>query len=149
MALNPRSRRIFGGKNDTSAAAAGQRYSRELLNEADQTQAETLPVGTVRRLFPGPKSGGTGYWSYHINNLSASGATSTLKFYYSDLPAPDPANAAHWKDSGITAIDLTAVAVSFATKTTDFPAWIMAEAIAVTSGGTLWGYVKTDGVDGH
>lgn len=141
MARIPKSRRIFGGKNDTAAAANSQRYTRELMNEADEAQAETLTVGTTRRVLRGPGGQG-GFWSYHINNLSASGATSTLKIYFSNLPNPDPTNSAHWKDSGITAIDLTVVAATQATRASDYYEWILFEAIAVTTAGTLWGYAR-------
>ena len=150
MAHSHMSRRIFGGK-ETAPTTGSARYARPLFEPEDQAVAETLTVATINRMFPGPGQSqhpaGGGVWSYHVNNVSPSGATSTLKFYFSNLPDPDPTDATHWKDSGITAIDLTAVAVSFATRTADFPLWILAQAVVVTSAGTIWAYVRTDGVD--
>lgn len=142
MANSNQVTRIFGGKYPQVSGD----YTRPLLNPANQTDVETLAVGTTRRLFRGPK-GSSNSWSYHVNVVGAAGATSTLKFYYSDLPNPDPTVAAHWKDSGITAIDLASAAVSFATKTGDFPEWIMAEAVVATSTGTVWAYVRSHGND--
>lgn len=131
MPINSKVHRIFGGDGNESR------------NEASQAAAETPIVGTTRRVFKGPQK--RGHWSYHLNNLSASGATSTVKFYYSNLPNPDPTIAAHWVDSGITAIDLTVVATSMATKADVFVEWIKAEAVVVTTAGTLWGYVRSEG----
>jgi hypothetical protein len=131
-------RRIFGGKfSDIGSYAAPDSNS--------QAVAETLPVGTTRRVFRGPRHD-SGIWSYHVNCAEAGAATSSLKFYFSDLPNPDPTVAAHWKDSGITAIDLAVVATTFATRTGDYPEWIMAEAVVVTNTADVWAYVRVAGV---
>lgn len=133
--LNAASKRIFGGKPDNDGYTAPP-------HTATQDDHETIAAGTtVRRVFPGPK---TGTWSYHVD-VVAGGATSALKFYFSNLPNPDPANAAHWKDSGIAAINLAVTGVTFATRTGDLPEWVMAEASAVTSPVNLFAYVKLGG----
>lgn len=141
MSRNQNVRRIFGG-----ALAGPNAYTRPLLNETDQAVAETLAVGTTRRVFKGPVGDGA-HWSYHISVVSAAGATSALTFKYSNLPNPDPTNADHWVDSGISPIDLNAAADSFATLGTKSPEWIMAEAVVANSTGTVWGYVRVGGVD--
>lgn len=138
LARSPKSRRLFGGKPATPTTT----YVNPLDNPADQANAETLTVGTTRRVCKGPGGQG-GFWSYHVYNATASGATSNMKIYFSNLPNPDPATAAHWKDSGITAIDLTTTATSTqATRASDYYEWIMFEATAVTSGGTMWAYAR-------
>jgi hypothetical protein len=138
-----RTRRIFGGAEPAGEGEAA--YARPLMNPADQAVAETLPVGTTYRVFPGPKNGGVA-WSYHINRVSAAGAASELTFWYSNLPNPDPATAAHWVDSGIVAIDLTSTADLHAT-VEKAPTWIMAKAVVAVSTGTLWAYVRCTNVD--
>lgn len=138
---NARSRRIFGG----AIAQPAGRYDRQLLNNEDQATAEALAVGTHRRVFPGPK--GLDNWSYFVSVTGAAGAASSLKFYFSNLPNPDPTVAAHWKDSGIAAIDLTAVAETFATRSGDYPEWVMAEAVVAVSGGSMLAYVRVAGMD--
>lgn len=135
------SRRIFGGLLPQLTGV----YSRELLNPGDQAVAESLAVGTHRRVFPGPGAVEQS-WSYHLNPVSAAGATSALNFFYSNLPNPDPTVAAHWVDSGITAINLT---VTTPLHGTVFKSalWIKAEAVIVTSAGTLWMYVRSSATD--
>jgi hypothetical protein len=148
MARNStRTRRIFGGGGGqpTFAAAGSAAYARDLGEPANQATTESLAVGTHYRVFPGPS--GLDSWSYHINPTSAAGATSTLAFLYSNLPNPDPETAAHWVDSGITPIDLTATTDSHATVTGKYPAWILAKATIANSGGALWGYVRVPGVE--
>jgi hypothetical protein len=146
MARNStRTRRIFGGKEPARDPTDTTVYQRELLNPADQAVAETLPVGTTRRRFPGPS--GDGLWSYFISCTEGGAATSELKFYFSNLPDPDPDTAGHWEDSGISAIDLSATGVTFATRPTDYPTWIMAEAVVVTNTADLLGYVRCAGVE--
>jgi hypothetical protein len=135
-------RRIFGGGLEQVSG----RYDRPLLNQGEQATTESLAVGTHRRVFPGPRNGGTS-WSYHVNPTSAAGATSALSFLYSNLPAPDPGTASHWVDSGITPIDLTATTDSFATVVDKAPLWIMAQAVIANSGGALWAYVRSEGVE--
>lgn len=140
--MNTRTRRIFGG----ALPQVSTRYERPLDNVTDQAVAEALAVGTHRRVFPGPRKAGRS-WSYHINPTAAAGAASALSFKYSNLPDPDPTNADHWVDSGITPIDLTATTDSFATVVDKAPVWIMAEAVIAVSGGSLWGYVRAEGVE--
>lgn len=140
MALhrNPKSRRLYGGKPANPLTCSDS----PLLNEADQAQYETLTVGTSRRVCKGPGGQG-GFWSYHVYNNTASGATSNLKIYFSNLPNPDPTDATHWKDSGITAIDLTVATTSTqAVRPQDYWEWIKFEATVATSGGTMWCWVR-------
>ena len=148
MSINStRARRIFGGK-ESAPETSSLTYSRPLNNPADMVVAETLPVATTRRCFPGPKGDSGGVWSYHINVVTAAGATSTLKFYHSNLPNPDPTDATHWVDSGITAIDLTSTSAdAHATLTGKYPTWIKAEAVVANSTGTIWCYVRSAGVE--
>lgn len=138
--MSPNSRRIFGGK----PADDGKVYPFPDANS--QATAETLAVGTTRRIFRGPRDA-TGTWSYHVNVTEAAAATSELKFYFSNMPDPTAATAAHWKDSGITAIDLSTTGTAFATRTGDFPEWIMAEAVVVSNTADVWAYVRTSGID--
>lgn len=151
MARNStRTRRIFGGLEPQGAVGdvGSAAYARPLNNPADQAVAESLAVGTHRRKFPGPEAcPGTPWWSYHIEITGAAGATSALTFKYSWLPDPDPATAGHWEDSGIASLDLTATTDIMATIIEKAPVWIMAEAVIATSAGTLWGYVRTSGVE--
>lgn len=140
-----RTRRIFGGKEPVGSAGSA-RYSRELANPADQAVAETLAVGTHRRVFHGPAKGGVG-WSYHFSPVTAAGAASTLDFFYSNLPDPDPTNADHWVASGITQIDLTATTDLLATIPDKAPVWIKAEAVIAVSSGTCWMYVRCTNVE--
>lgn len=139
-----RTRRIFGGKETAPPTGTSLTYARPLTNPTDQDAAESLAVGTHRRVFPGPAQGGQD-WSYHVSPVTAAGATSTLKFYYSNLPNPDPTNADHWVDSSIS-IDLTATTDVHAT-VAKYPVWIKAEAVIANSGGTLWAYVRSANVE--
>lgn len=132
--FNANTRRIFGGLPADDGYKAPP-------HDATQDDKESVTAGTtVRRVFKGPV-GSSGSWSYHFD-VTAGGATSTLKFYFSDLPNPNPATAAHWKDSGITPIDLAVTATGFVTRTADYPEWIMAEVVAVTSAPSLWLYAR-------
>lgn len=135
-------RRIFGG----AQAQESGRYERSLDNPTDQAVAETLAVGTHRRVFRGPRGDGP-HWSFHINRVSAAGATSALNFYYSNLPSPDPTNGDHWVASGITAVDLTLTTDILTTTGSVSAEWIKAEAVVVNSSGTLWAYVRVNGVE--
>lgn len=149
MARNTsRTRRIFGGSaSSTDPDSTSLTYTRALDNPANQAASETLAVTTHYRKFPGPSDDSGGVWSYHVNPTSAAGATSTLTFWYSNLPDPDPTNSAHWVDSGITSIDLTSTNDTFGTATGKFPVWIMAKAVIATSTGALWAYVRIGGVE--
>lgn len=138
-AINAQVRRIFGGKSGDAEDGARR------WNAANQVDGEALGVATHSRMFKGPQRNGN--WSYQAKATSAAGAASTLKFYYSDLPNPDPTVAAHWVDSGITAIDLTSTATVFATVTGKFPEWIMAQAVIAASGGQIYVWVRSEGVE--
>jgi hypothetical protein len=138
-AVNAYVRRIFGGKSGDGEEGARR------WNAANQADGEALAVATHSRMFKGPQRNGN--WSYQAKATSAAGATSTLKFYYSDLPNPDPGTAAHWVDSGIAAIDLTATTTVFATITGKFPEWIMAQAVIANSGGQVYLWVRSEGVE--
>lgn len=138
-----RTRRIFGGKEGRNTTAGESlTYARPLENQGDQAIAETLAVGTTYRVFPGPCPGGHA-WSYHVSPVSAAGATSKLEFFYSNLPKPDPTNADHWVESGVSDIALDATTDAFGTVITEAPAWIMAKATVVDTTGTVWAYVRT------
>ena len=139
---NTRTRRIFGGNLPQPAGY----YDRPLNNPAGQAISETLAVGTYQRVFPGPALGHAA-WSYHINPTSAAGATSALKFYYSNLSNPDPTDATHWVDSGVASISLSVLTDAFGTVTTHYPTWIKAEAVIVTSSGALWAFVRSGSVE--
>lgn len=128
-------RRIFGGNSGSPGH----------LNIANQAIGETLAIGTHSRKFKGPRRNGE--WSYQAKATSAAGATSTLKFFYSNLPDPDPDTAAHWVDSGISAIDLTATTTVFGSLADKFPEWIMAQAVIANSGGDLYVFVRSEGVE--
>lgn len=151
MARNStRTRRIFGGGEPqaTFAQIGSAAYARPLNNPADQMVAESLAVGTHRRVIPGPEAcPGMPWWSYFIDMVTAGGATSALNIFYSWLPNPDPTDAAHWEASGISALDMTATTDVSATIIEKAPAWIKFEAVVVTSAATLVGYARTSGVE--
>lgn len=143
-------RRIFGGKEPqgTFAEVGSAAYARPLNNPADQATAETLAVGTHRRVIPGPAAlPGMPWWSYHIDVVTAAGATSALNIFYSWLPNPDPTVAAHWEASGISALDLTATTDVAGTIIEKAPAWILFEAVVANSAGTIFGYARCSGVE--
>ena len=135
-------RRIFGG-GETQPSG---KYDRPLTNPADQAVAETLAVGTHRRVFRGPRGDGP-HWSFHISRVTACGATSALNFYYSNMPNPDPTNADHWVASGVSAVDLTSATDILTSVTSVTPEWIKAEAVVANSSGTVWGYVRVNGIE--
>lgn len=141
--MRDNTRRIFGGKE-----ASGDSYQKALLNEADQAVAETLAVSATphRRVFPGPRGTGEAWWSYFIDVKEAGGGASLLTFFYSWLPNPDPATAAHWKTSAIT-VDLTGVASFMDEHVQAAPLWIMASALVETSTADVLGYVRVSGVE--
>lgn len=151
MARNSsRTRRIFGGAGGqpSFAAAGSAAYARPLDNPADQAVAETLAVGTHRRVIPGPEAQpGTPWWSYHIDVVTAGGATSALNIFYSWLPNPDPTDATHWEASGIAALNLNATTDVASTIANQGPAWIMFEAVVAASACTLFGYARASGVE--
>ena len=136
-------RRIFGGGSGSTAAAAEK--AAQVWQPSNQAQGEALAVGTHSRRFKGPQR--NGQWSYQAKATAAAGATSTLKFYYSNLPDPDPATAAHWEDSGIVALDLTSTTTDFGSVADKFPEWIMAQAVIANSGGSLYLWVRSEGVE--
>jgi hypothetical protein len=128
-------RRVFGGNSGDPAH----------FNPSNQAVGETLAVGTHSRRFRGPQRNGN--WSYQAKATSAAGAGSTLKFFYSNLPDPDPGTAAHWEDSGISELDLTSTATDFDSVNGKFPEWIMAQATIAVSGGSLYLWVRSEGVE--
>lgn len=147
---NSNTRRIFGGAavQPTFAQVGSEAYARPLCNPAQQATAESLAVGTHRRVIPGPAGlPGTPWWSYHIDVVSVGGASSALNILYSWLPNPDPTDATHWEASGITALALTATTDVSATIIDKAPAWIMFEAVVLTSACTLFGYARASGVE--
>lgn len=94
----------------------------------------------------GPK--GSGNWSAHIGNLVASGATSALTVWYSNLPEPDVTNDAHWvQDIGIAAVDLTAVANTMISKAGCAAEWIRFKPAVAASGGTMFLWYRAEGLD--
>jgi hypothetical protein len=137
---NGQSRRLFGGAEPQPSG----KYDRPLRNNAQQATAESLAVGTHRRVMPGPRGAGAS-WSYFVSVTSAAGATSTLKAYVSNLPEPDPATAAHWEETDVS-IDLTAEGQTFATRT-DYAEWIKLEAVVANSAGSVLAFGRAAGVD--
>lgn len=132
-------RRIFGKGAYNGAQPTGN------WRAEDQALGETLGVGTVRRMFKGPQRNGN--WSYGGRATAAGGAGSQLKFYYSDLPEPDPASLTEWVDSGITAVPLTATTAFRGDLTGKFPEWILAEVVIGTTPGDVYLWVRSEGVE--
>lgn len=134
-------KRLFGGFSDVQGRAG----------EGAQDLGEALALGANSRRFRGPTRFGS--FSIHWVNTVASGATSTAVVSYSDLPDPDPTNDAHWgaTDAGITAIDLVATggnqATTFSVKTGCFAQWVRIKATTVTTAGSAYCWVRSDGVE--
>lgn len=102
--------RLYGGKPDT---ANGTLPDVRNLNAVNQVQAESLTADTYR-MMRGPRQ--NGHLSAHIivGAGSSPGAGSALTVWYSNLPDPDPTNAAHWvQDTSISSVDLTVAANTF------------------------------------
>lgn len=83
-------RRVFG--------VSSLQVTRDTTSAGKNSQLvpEVLTVAAVCRKTKGPLGRGSGQWSLHIQNPAASGATSTLTVWYSNMPEPDETNDAHW-----------------------------------------------------
>lgn len=142
--------RLFGGK-EPQPTTGKQQYQRPLMNENDQAVVETLAVGTHNRVFPGPR-GPYPCWSIHGNITEVAAATSSLKFYYSDLPNPDPGEVSHWKlvdAAKIPTISLDSADSRQYTIVNDMFRWIKAEAVVVGNTCDLWLYAMVSGVNNN
>lgn len=109
---------------------------RQLAGYDNQTIAEALTVSltaNARRL----RLDGHAGWSAFINVASVSGAASVLRIGYSNLPDPDPEDDAHWVDSGLTTVDLTATGASIRTATAPYM-WVRFKPECVTSAGSIY-----------
>lgn len=115
-------------------------------NESQQLLGETLTVSATAnaRRFKGPKRGG--HFSLFTRNLGASGATSLLTLWYSNLPDPDPAVDSHWvQDAAFTAIDLTVADTSYFHNVGNvYAEWIRVKPVVASSAGALVQWMKTE-----
>lgn len=138
--INQYTKRIYGGPGDQAG--------RTLTGMNSQTLPELLVVSATlnARKFWGPIK--NGHLSIHLANITASGATSTFTVWYSNLPEPDPAVDAHWvQDTSIAAVDLTIVANTFINIGNVDACWVRLKPNVVTSAGTVWCWVRAEGVD--
>ena len=138
MAVNHTTYRIYGGAADTDG--------RQQASDTTQRQPETLQVSATAnaRMFKGPKA--NGHWSMFFRNVTASGATSTLTIWYSNLPNPDPTSDADWvQDASIAAVDLTAVGNTMLNVGNVNAEWIRVKPVCVTTAGTCFAYIRSEG----
>ena len=126
----------LSGDNDIIEVKTAGTGASKLVNN-DALAATNLSGGqdTARRFHVG----GHAAWSLHVSVVTASGATSALSFDYSNLPDPDPENDEHWEGSGISNIDLTAVAQTLVSGTTPVQ-WVRVKPAVATSAGTIWAW---------
>lgn len=136
-------RRIFGG-GESQPTTGDAQYARPLYNPQDQAVAESI-TGTVQRIFPGPV-GENPHWSYHGYCSQAAGAVSTLKFYASNLPDPDPTDATHW-GAALHTVQIDATGAFQATVTSEGFRWLKAETTIASGTAKFWCYVRANGVD--
>ena len=130
--------RLYGGAADTDG--------RQVAGSTSQRVAEALTVSATAnaRMFHGPKV--NGHWSAFIRNVSASGATSALTVWYSNLPDPDPTSDADWvQDTSITSIDLTVVGNTFLNVGNVNAEWIRFKPNVATSAGTIFAFIRVEG----
>ena len=130
--------KVFGGPSDQGA--------RDQISSTTQLLPEALVVGSTSRKIRGPKA--NGHFSIHVRNLTASGATSTMTFWYSNLPDPSETDDTHWiQETLITAIDLTVIGNTFYNVGNVNAEWIRIKTVAVTTAGTLYAYSRVEGSD--
>lgn len=131
-------KRIFGGPADLRG--------RHQADSTSQRVAEPLAVGVTARKFKGPKS--NGHMSIMTRVATASGATSTMTFWYSNLPDPDETSDADWSlDTSLTSIDLTATGNTFYNAGNVNAEWVRVKVTTVTTAGTIWQFTRVEGVD--
>ena len=142
MALSPIVKRLYGGGSDQAARTTQP-------SEANSRVGEALVVSTTAnaRMFKGPQQ--NAHFSIHVRNLTASGAASTITWWYSNLPNPDPAVDSDWvQDTSITAIDLTVANATYMVNVGNVNAeWIRVKPSVAVSAGTLYAYTRVEGVD--
>jgi hypothetical protein len=132
--------RLFGGAADTDG--------RQEATSQTQRNAELLTVSATAnaRMVKGPKT--NGHFSYHLRNVTASGATSAFTVWYSNLPDPDPTLDADWvQDTTITSVDLTVVANTFINVGNVNAEWVRFKPVVVTSAGTITLFVRVEGIN--
>lgn len=118
-------------------------------NETSQAQAETLSVSATanNRRFRMPRGGG--HFSLHTRVGSASGATSALTVWYSNLPNPDVTDDTHWvQDTSITAIDLTVANTTYFHNVGNvYAEWIRIKPVVASSAGTMYQWLRVEGAE--
>lgn len=127
---------VYGG-------ATGDQASRAVTNPSVQVTGEVLPVATYGRRVRGPRRNGN--FSFHGAASSAGGAGSQLTVEYSLLPNPDETNAAHWVDSGIAPVVLTATTPFLQSVAAKHVEWIRYKIVIGTSQGSVWLYHLGEG----
>lgn len=125
-------RRLYGVSSDADTRARA-------TSESVQLVGETLAISATAnaRRFKGPKDGG--HFSLFFRNLGASGATSALTLWYSNLPDPDPTDDTHWvQDTTFTTIDLTVANTSYFYNIGNvFAEWFRIKPVVAASAGAL------------
>lgn len=141
--INAFTKRIYGGTVGADQAARAQ------MGTSNQSILETLTVSATAnaRAFKGPQR--NGHFSAHIRNGAASGATSAITLWYSNLPNPDPAVDTDWvQDTTFTTIDMTVANTSYFVNVGNVNAeWVRIKPSVVTSAGSMYAWVRTEGVE--
>lgn len=97
---------------------------------------------TLAREFPVDNE--HGHWSMHT--IIGAGGTGSVKFYYSNLPYPDPATLTHWVEDSTKAITLSGSAVSTHSSGVNHIAERMLCVINLTAGScTIVGWASAGG----
>lgn len=140
--INAYTKRLYG-------TTVGDQAARAQLGTSNQSELETLTVSATAnaRSFKGPQR--NGHFSMHIRNGTASGATSNLTLWYSNLPNPDPAVDTDWvQDTTFTTIDLTVANTSYFINVGNVNAeHVRLKPNVATSAGSMYAWVRVEGVE--
>lgn len=131
---------LYGGGASLTTVNASQQ-----INPANQSQAETVAVGSTRRSLSGPNSGGR--FSLQVFVDSAGGAGSAVTVWYSNLHTPSTASDADWtQDTTIGTIAIDTTPSKFINVGNVDAQWIMVKATAVTSTANIRVIARVEGI---
>jgi hypothetical protein len=136
----------LAGADDLIGVKTAGTGANVLADTDDEMAAEPLAGGVTgnepRRVFSTSQGGDAqGAWSVHL--ICSAGLTGTVKFYYSNLPFPDPDTAAHWVEDTDKDFALAGSAVNAFVTGIDKPAdHIMVEVTLSAGSGTIVGWAR-------
>lgn len=118
--------------------------TQQTISANNQLLAETVPVGSTRRLIYGPNSGGR--FSLQVFVDSAGGAGSAVTVWYSNLAVPSTADDTAWtQDTTVGSVVIDTTASKFVNVGNVDAQWIMVKATAVASTANIRVIARVEG----